>query len=732
MNRNYVFLFSIFTAITIIGCGILSNDDDAPAVTTQEVTMSGKVEFPETAGTTASIKIRAKVDFTKYRVYINGVRVTLNDDGTYTGDVPEADEYVIEVRFAGSKKAILKATASKDDEGKEIDVDVKTTAKSLAYEAFKEQAGKSDKNFKDFEELVDEIQDTIDDLADSIEKVLQSVSNLESEDFDLEEDEEVKSKTEEASKKAEEEEAKQATSSTTTSSTTTSTAAVDTTTTSSSTSSTTAVELPAGILAINDGAATTDSVNVILNLTVTQAVGVITMSVDGGDFEALNMAKSHTLSSGDGDKTVTIILKDDNGQSESITDTITLDTTPPFTGKVVGGSEFALLLKSDKTLWSQGYNGDGRLGDGTTDSRNKWVQVGVQGEVSKSIKAATGALTDVVDIAAGYNHAFALKSDGTLWGWGDNSGYAKLGGGYTVSGGYAEDQKLPVQVGVGDSAGIMRGSIRAKIMTDPAITDVTAVAAGFYHSLALKSDGTVWSWGYNNYGQTGTTGSGYDRYWPEQISGISGGKGIAAGRYHSLAVDSDGTVWAWGYNYYGQLGILSTTTTSSSSSTSTTTNTPTQVKNLSGIVAVAAGYYHSLALKSDGTVWAWGRGDDGQLGTSTTTTTTSSTSTTTSTTAFLPVQVPNLSGVVSIAAGRYHSLAMKSDGTIWGWGNNSYGQVEREWNGSLGQWSDQRTPKQIQITDVVAIGCGYYCNLFLLSDGTVKNWGPIYDEEGED
>ncbi|MFC1742756.1 RCC1 domain-containing protein [Candidatus Riflebacteria bacterium] len=726
MNRNYFFLFFLLSAMMVIGCNILSNDDDDTVSIPQTTTISGKVEFPESAGTVGSIKgsIRAKVDFNKYRIWINDVRFILHDDGTYTAQLTVADEYDIQVRFAGSNNAILRAIATPDDTTGTVPVDVLTTAVSLAYIAYTAQAGQS-ANFQTFEELVDEADEVIQELAAAIETALQSVENLESEDFNLEEDENVQAKTDDAVEKAEEEEEKQAASSTTTSSTTTSTAEVDTTTTSSSTSSTTAVELPAGTLAINDGAATADSVNVILNLTVTQAVGVITMSVDGGDFEALNMAKSHTLSSGDGDKTVTIILKDDNGLSESITDTIKLETTPPppaFTGKVAAGEGHALCIKSDKTIWAQGYNSNGQVGDGTKESRFDWVQVGVQGEVSVSIKAATGALTDTIDTAAGYYHSLALKSDGTVWGWGDNNQYAQLGGGYTMSGGYAEDQKLPVQVGVGESGDVMRGSIRARIMTDPAITDVTAIAAGYYHSLALKSDGTVWSWGFNNYGQTGTTGSGYYRFFPSQISGISGLKAITAGKYHSLALKSDGTVWAWGYNNYGQLG----------DGTYVNRNSPVQVgvqgeippssikagtSALTEITAIAAGEYHSLALKADGTVWSWGNGNYGQLGWLYCGSSPSKQNT--------PALVTNLSDVSSIACGNNHSLAQKSDGTVWGWGYNGYGQIEEEWTGSGGKYSNENTAVQIQVSNVVAMNGGYGVTVFLLSDDSVKLFGNV-------
>jgi alpha-tubulin suppressor-like RCC1 family protein len=129
---------------------------------------------------------------------------------------------------------------------------------------------------------------------------------------------------------------------------------------------------------------------------------------------------------------------------------------------------------------------------------------------------------------------------------------------------------------------------------------------------------------------------------------------IAGGGFHSLALKNDGTVWAWGLNYYGELGNNSTTDSP----------IPVQVSNLTNMraIAVFCGFY-SLALKNDRTVWAWGNNSKGQLGNNSTTD------------SHIPVQVSNLTNVIAIAGGYEHSLALKSDGTIWAWGNNFYGQL---------------------------------------------------------
>ena len=128
------------------------------------------------------------------------------------------------------------------------------------------------------------------------------------------------------------------------------------------------------------------------------------------------------------------------------------------------------------------------------------------------------------------------------------------------------------------------------------LTDVTAISAGVFNTVALKNDGTVWAWGLNSSGQLGD-GTTTDSYTPVQVSGLTGVRAISAGFVsHAVALKNDGTVWAWGSNGYGQLG----------DGTTTDSYTPVQVSDLTGITAISAGESHTVALKNDGTVWAWG------------------------------------------------------------------------------------------------------------------------------
>ncbi|PAE32020.1 RCC1 domain-containing protein [Bacillus sp. 7884-1] len=177
------------------------------------------------------------------------------------------------------------------------------------------------------------------------------------------------------------------------------------------------------------------------------------------------------------------------------------------------------------------------------------------------------------------------------------------------------------------------------------------ISAGYGHSLALKSDGTIASWGDNTYGQTTV---------PDGLRNVVA---IQGGEYHSLALKSDGTVVAWGSNMYEE------------------SNVPTGLNN---VLAISSKFWQSLALKSDGTVVAWGRNDAGQ--------------------ATVPA---GLHDVVAIDAGDFHSLALKSDGTVVAWGDNFYGE----------------TTIPTGLSNVVGISAGNWHSLALKSDGTVVAWG---------
>jgi YD repeat-containing protein len=230
------------------------------------------------------------------------------------------------------------------------------------------------------------------------------------------------------------------------------------------------------------------------------------------------------------------------------------------------------------------------------------------------------------------------------------------------------------------------------------LTDIIAIVAGSFHTVALKSDGTVWAWGFNGCGQLGD-GTTMDKSTPVQVSGLTDIDDIAAGREYTVALRG-GTVWAWGYNGFGQLG----------DGTETNRTSPVQVSGLTGVSAIAAGNNHTVVLK-DSKVWAWGYNGFGQLGDGTETNRTS------------PVQVSGLTDIDDIAAGNNHTIALKS-GAVWAWGYNEFGQLGN------GTTIDKSTPVQVSgLAGVSAISAGGDLVIVLKSNGTVWAWG--YNQNGQ-
>jgi alpha-tubulin suppressor-like RCC1 family protein len=226
---------------------------------------------------------------------------------------------------------------------------------------------------------------------------------------------------------------------------------------------------------------------------------------------------------------------------------------------------------------------------------------------------------------------------------------------------------------------------------------VVAVAAGPYHTLALRGDGTVWAWGWNYFGQLGDAST-VDKRAPVQVPGLTGITAIAAGAYHSLALKGDGTVVAWGWNGYGALG----------DGTVSTRVRPTRVVGLGGVVSISAGLLHNLALREDGTGWAWGFNALGQLGDGTTTD------------RHVPVQLPpnyNNYAYVSLNAGWLHSLSRDALGAGNTWGYNNVGQVA-----GGGQGGFTTTPGTSTITGMEESAGGYH-NFKVQRDGTVSPSG---------
>jgi RHS repeat-associated protein len=332
-----------------------------------------------------------------------------------------------------------------------------------------------------------------------------------------------------------------------------------------------------------------------------------------------------------------------------------------------GGWFHALVVRPDGSVSASGQDTYGQLGDGSTTNRTSPVSV--------------LNLTGVVGVSAGSYSSLALKSDGTVWAWGLNS-VGQLGVGTPDSVAHATAQQVP-------------------------LSNVVAIAEGYAHSLAVKSDGTVWAWGYNSNGQLGD-GTITNRSSPTQVPGLSGIVSVAAGYNYSLALRADGTVWAWGANASGQLGLGNNNTTEF--------HTPQQVA-ISGVTSIAptGGSLFALARTSDGKAYAWGGNAEGELGNGSADANAHPT----------PAAIGNLSSVTAVVAGGKHGMALKSDGTVWTWGYNSYGEL-----GNNGAPTNSNVPVAAAgLSGAVSIAAGAYSSYATKTDGSLVDWG--YNADGE-
>ena len=439
---------------------------------------------------------------------------------------------------------------------------------------------------------------------------------------------------------------------------------------------------------------------------------------------------------------------------------------------IAAGGRHGVALTADGKVWTWGYNGDGELGNGTYVNSyttavsptlpkparavaagddftlalladgtvyawgaNYNLEIAQPASVSASNRPLQIAgLSNVRAIAGAGWHGMALLADGTIKAWGDNT-LGELGNG-TV------------------------GGMSSSVVPVSGLSRVLAISANFFSSLALRADGSVWTWGGNSYGELGNPALAVGTSVPtaQQVPSLSGVSAISGGSHsvaavkatgwvksfgsnangelgvgqtstqlassniplaivplgstalppfkavsssssmHRLALASDGTVWAWGSNQYGELGT-----------TGADSPNPVKVSGISDVIAVYAGDYDSMALRADGTLWAWGSNIVGNLGNGTTSTTPSPT----------PTQVPGLANVIEVAA-RNNTLAIKADGQVYAWGWNRYFQC-----GTI--TGPTTSPRAITLPAsspyARSAAAGTYNSYILLANGTIAAIG---------
>jgi alpha-tubulin suppressor-like RCC1 family protein len=326
--------------------------------------------------------------------------------------------------------------------------------------------------------------------------------------------------------------------------------------------------------------------------------------------------------------------------------------------------EHSLFIKTNGTLWASGDNNYGQLGNNTIANSTAIIQVGTDDNWGTVI--------------AGNSYSLALKTNRSLWAWGKNN-HAQFGNG--------KNKNTPQPIDINThwkTASTSNGYISG-------------------HTLAIKDDGTLWSWGQNNDGQLGNGLRYVHSLLPIQITNDTNWQSVSNGFFFSVAIKTDGTLWTWGRNGRGQLGIGSLTSPRT---------VPINIGNDSTWSMVSAGAEFVLALKNNGTLWAWGYNYSGELGNGNTTT------------QFAPIQIGSDTNWSFVNAGDDHSFAIKSDSTLWSWGNNQHGKV--------GRFGILNTPAQVGTDKWKTVSGGGMHSIGVKADSTLWSWGRnLYAQLGD-
>lgn len=345
-----------------------------------------------------------------------------------------------------------------------------------------------------------------------------------------------------------------------------------------------------------------------------------------------------------------------NGTTTTYSSPIQVGTLTSWSSASMG-SYHSLMIRTTGSLWASGFNTSGQLGNGATLNQSSPVQI--------------GTLTNWAKVFAGQQNSFAIKSDGSLWSWGQNQS-GSLGQGDLVN------RSSPTQVGT--------------------LTNWSKVAAALYSTLAVKTDGTLWAWGYNNYGQLGT-GNTVDYSSPVQIGTLTNWIDVALNGGMAMAVNSSGGMYSWGNNYepaYNVPGVLGVAPPKYCIS-------PVQVGTQTNWSNVAGSFTCASGVKTDNTLWSWGSNSLGATGRGLSTGNTES-----------PVQVGTLTNWSKVSMGYQYGIAIKTDGTVWGWGRNDYNNI----NGTTLNYSSPVQIGTLTTWSDVNLNPNTYTTVILKNDGT--------------
>lgn len=333
------------------------------------------------------------------------------------------------------------------------------------------------------------------------------------------------------------------------------------------------------------------------------------------------------------------------------------------TSIIDAGTNFSLAIKDDGSLWSWGANFFGQLGNGVN---------GIGSTFNVTIPTQVGSSTNWEQISAGSYHSLAIKNDGTLWGWGsNNSNSLGIGTGNQII------INTPTQIGSDNNW--------------------QKISAGEYNNLAIKNDGTLWAWGSNAFGEVGNGTVNVIVSSPIQIGSETDWLSVHAGYNYSLAIKNDGTLWVWGITS-GQFG-----------NNSPGSSVPIQFGSDNDWASIAGGVNFILGIKNNGTLYGWGSNDFGQLGNGT------------NTSNLLPQQIGSDNDWSKIYTGSFFAgytvMAIKNNGTLWGWGNNGNGQV------GVTIPSTVLSPRQITTGIWQSVSVGEAFTMGIQSDGSLLTWG---------